>query len=107
MKSETLRMKIEEDVTGKMSHVYISVEMMLKCPYHPKIVWWFEYAWPMGSGTVRRCGLGETGVGLEEVCHYVDSPWRAPMLKFHPVQKRYPLLAAFRSRCRILVSFRP
>ena len=22
--------------------------------YH---VWWFEYAWPMGSGTIRRCGL--------------------------------------------------
>jgi hypothetical protein len=20
-------------------------------------VWWFEYAWPIGSGTVRRCGL--------------------------------------------------
>ena len=25
--------------------------------YKKYILWWFEYAWPMGSGTIRRCGL--------------------------------------------------
>ena len=34
-------------------------------------MWWFEYAWPMGSGTVRRRGLVGIGVDLlEEVCHW-------------------------------------
>ena len=35
------------------------------------LVWWFEYACPMGSGTVRRYGLVGVGVALlEEVHHY-------------------------------------
>ena len=35
-------------------------------------LWWFEYAWPMGSGIIRRCGLVEIGVALlEEVCYHV------------------------------------
>jgi len=33
--------------------------------------WWFEYAWPMGSRPIRRCGLVVVGVALlEEVSHY-------------------------------------
>jgi hypothetical protein len=31
--------------------------------------WWIEYAWPMASGTVRRCGLSGVSVAFEEVCH--------------------------------------
>lgn len=35
------------------------------------IEWWFEYAWPMGSRTIRRHGLAGVGVALwEEVSHY-------------------------------------
>jgi hypothetical protein len=34
-------------------------------------MWWFEYAWPMESDTIRRCGLVRIGVALlMEVCHY-------------------------------------
>ena len=34
------------------------------------IAQWFEYAWPMGSGTIRRCGLIGGGVAFpKEVCH--------------------------------------
>jgi hypothetical protein len=29
-------------------------------------LWWFEYAWPMGSGTLRRCGLVGVGLALLE-----------------------------------------
>jgi hypothetical protein len=33
-------------------------------------VWWFEFVWPMGSDTIRRCGLVGTGVAfLAEVSH--------------------------------------
>ena len=36
-------------------------------------MWWFEYAWPMESGNIRRCGFVGGGVVLlEEVCHCVD-----------------------------------
>ena len=35
-------------------------------------LWWFEYAWPMGSGTIRRRGLVGVGVVcLKEMCHCV------------------------------------
>lgn len=35
-------------------------------------LWWFEYAYPMGSGTIRGCGLVKIGVALlEEVCYHV------------------------------------
>jgi hypothetical protein len=27
-------------------------------------LWWFEYAWPIESGTVRRCGLAGGIVSL-------------------------------------------
>ena len=33
-------------------------------------MWWFEYAWPMGNGTIRRCGLVGGGVALLEEIHY-------------------------------------
>ena len=34
------------------------------------VVLWFEYAWPIESGTIRRCGLTEVGAALlEEVFH--------------------------------------
>lgn len=29
---------------------------------------WFEYV-AIGRGTIRRCGLTEEGVALEEECH--------------------------------------
>ena len=33
-------------------------------------MWWFEYAWPMGSGTIRKCSIVGVGLGLlEEVSH--------------------------------------
>ena len=31
-------------------------------------MWWFEYAWPMGSGSIRSCDLvggNAEGVGFE------------------------------------------
>ena len=34
-------------------------------------LWWFEYAWPMESDTIRRCGLIGIGMALlKEVSHY-------------------------------------
>lgn len=36
------------------------------------IMWWFEYTWPMRSGTVRMCKLVEIGGALlEKVCDYI------------------------------------
>jgi hypothetical protein len=36
----------------------------------------FECAWPIGSGTIRRCGLVAVGVVLlEEVCHCGGELW--------------------------------
>jgi hypothetical protein len=44
-------------------------------------VWWFEYAWPMGSDTIRRCGLVGGSVSLWgwalEVSSYLQAPPRA------------------------------
>jgi len=69
-------------------------------------MWWFD--WPMGSGTIRRCGL--VG-GSMLLCMW---PLRDPRLKLLPVWKilsfRLPaddnlLLAACRSRCRTLPNF--
>jgi hypothetical protein len=35
-------------------------------------VWWFECAWPTGSGTIRSYGFVGVGVALlEEVCYCV------------------------------------
>ena len=31
---------------------------------HTDLVWWFEYAWPIRSGTVRRCSLVGGSVSL-------------------------------------------
>jgi hypothetical protein len=66
--------------------------------------WWFEYAWPMGSGTLKRYGLVRIGMALlEEVCHCVDGLLRAS--SWLPVEDKANLLAAFRSKCRILSAF--
>jgi hypothetical protein len=33
-------------------------------------LWWFKYAWPIESDTIRRCGLVGIGVALlKEVSH--------------------------------------
>jgi hypothetical protein len=63
-------------------------------------IWWFEYAWPMGSITIRRCGLigwilvnGSVPLwrqGLE--VSYKHSSLTSVIQSF--------LLTAFRSRCR-------
>jgi hypothetical protein len=43
---------------------------------------WVQYAWPIGSGTIRRCGLVEVGVALlEEVCTW---PLRSPSARAPP-----------------------
>jgi hypothetical protein len=28
------------------------------------VLWWFEYAWPIGSGTIKQYGLVGIGVAL-------------------------------------------
>jgi hypothetical protein len=33
-------------------------------------LWWFEYAWPMGCATIRRCAHVEIGVALLEEVHH-------------------------------------
>ena len=35
-------------------------------------LWWFRYAWPMGSGTVRRYGLVGGGLALLEEVHQCE-----------------------------------
>jgi hypothetical protein len=58
---------------------------------------------PIGSGTLRRCGLMGVGVALlEEVCHW---GWalRFQILKPSPVWHSLP--AAYRSRCTTLSFF--
>jgi hypothetical protein len=46
---------------------------------------------PMGSGTIRKCGLVGIGVALlEEVCHCVGRFWGLLVLKLHPEQKAVP-----------------
>jgi hypothetical protein len=34
-------------------------------------VWWFEYAWPMRSDTIKRCGIVGIGVALLEEVHHI------------------------------------
>jgi hypothetical protein len=51
-------------------------------------MWWFEYAWPIESGTIRRCDLVRIGVAsLEEVCHYVGRLKGLLVFKVQPVWK--------------------
>ena len=53
-------------------------------------------AWPIGSDTIRWCGLLRIGVALlEKVCHCGDGLWGS-VLKLHPVWESL-FLAAFRS----------
>lgn len=41
-------------------------------------LWWFEYACPMGSGSVRKCGLGAGMALLEEVHRCGDWALKLP-----------------------------
>jgi hypothetical protein len=50
--------------------------------------WWFEYAWTMESGTIRKCSLVGVGVALLEEMHHCGGGVRGPMFKFHIVGKR-------------------
>jgi hypothetical protein len=39
------------------------------------MMWWSEDAWPMGSGTIRKCGNVGVGVALlEDLCHCKGGP---------------------------------
>ena len=46
-----------------ISHKFESIKF-------PSDMWCLEYAWPIGSGPIRRCSLlGVNVVLLKEVCH--------------------------------------
>ena len=52
----------------RYTHIYIV--------YNTYILWWFEYACPMGNGNIRRCGLIGVDVALlEEVHHCGGGLW--------------------------------
>jgi hypothetical protein len=53
-------------------------------------LWWFEYAWPTGSATVRRLGLVRGSVSLWRWALEVSSCAQ----KEHPLQKRASSYAA-------------
>jgi hypothetical protein len=40
-------------------------------------LWWFEYAWPTGTGTVRRCGLAGGSVSLWGWALKVYQVWKS------------------------------
>lgn len=67
-------------------------EVQLYISGSQEIVWWFDYAWIMGSGTVRRHGLIGGGVALLEVllCGWA---LRLPMLRL-PSAEEHLLLDA-------------
>lgn len=47
--------------------VVIIISTLLAC-----LLWWFAYAWLVGSGTIRSCGFVGIGVAsLKEVRHFV------------------------------------
>jgi len=64
-----------------------SIFLYVFLPFYFDALWWFEYAWPMGSATSRRCGLVGESVSLcrpamrassvqalpneEEICSYL------------------------------------
>jgi hypothetical protein len=55
---------------GKQLQVALGTSLRCSC------LWCFEYAWPKGSGIIRRCGLVGIGVALiEEVCHCAGRLW--------------------------------
>jgi len=62
------RRSIYQDETCRGGN--LSTELLPNvCLYCFQLPWLFEYAWPMGSGTTRSCGLVRIGVDLsEEVC---------------------------------------
>jgi hypothetical protein len=62
-------------------------------------MWWFEYAWPIGSGTVRGCGLVRI-VALWWWALKVSSNVQAP-----PSEKDTSLIAGCEGQS-LLVAFR-
>jgi hypothetical protein len=82
-------------------------------------VWWFEYAWPKGSGTVRRCSLVGGSVTVGVACRgfllcsgsthcrreLLPSYLRIPVFSWLPsvqdVELSAPLLGTM-SACRLL-----
>jgi hypothetical protein len=59
-------------------------------------LWWFEYALPMGSGNIRRCGLVGGGVALLEEVDFEISHIRLSLAR--------DSLAVVWPRCRTLSS---
>lgn len=63
-----------EESHGKQEVIIISSSFLLQplsafigtnhCKSHWSLLWWFEYAWPTGSGTIRRCILVGRNVSL-------------------------------------------
>jgi hypothetical protein len=52
-------------------------------------MWWFEYAWPMGNGSIRRGSFVGRGVALLEEVY--QQALRVPSAQSQSVQKRvYP-----------------
>jgi len=41
-----------------------SIFLYVSLPFSFDALWWFEYAWPTGSDTIRRCGLVGESVSL-------------------------------------------
>ena len=68
------------------------LNLLLSCtldmPLHPicvTVVWFFDYAWPVESGTIWKSGL--IGGSAVEGSHCQGGLW-GPMLKVHPGWKR-------------------
>jgi hypothetical protein len=70
-------------------------------------MWWFEYVWPLGSGTIRRCGLVGGSVSLWgwPLMFYAQAPPNAEESRLLVAYRRLSLAAAFQPRYRTLSSF--
>lgn len=72
------------------------VSCIQECIQRPKVshkvlyLWWFEYTWPMASGTIRRHGI--IGGGMQKVCHCTVD-FEVSILKLLSVWKESLLLA--------------
>jgi hypothetical protein len=105
---------------GTKSHLFLRSYLPLvaskrvKLSFLEKSGWWFEYGWPMASGTIRRYGLTGGGVTLlEEVCHlgvgfevsfYAQVQPSMEETTFWLPAEDSLFLAAFGSRCRTFKS---
>lgn len=92
----------------KLPVTFILCPRMISPPIFLWFMWWFESAWPMGSGTIRSCGLVGGSVSL---CRWAlkvpsaqDLPSTRESLHLGACRKESPS-AAFRSRFRTLGSF--